>query len=441
MEIYSVYESTHNDVRKLVVEYEGPDGTPAQGSVTQDDARFTELKRYISDYFMGDHDDQEWRDEVVEQIHELFDRTSAIARRMETIESFTDRHFSVDEGVVYLDGEELNDSLSAHIMRLIDEEGSDPRTNEKWDAFSKFVSNLYDNMDEFVRDQLFSWMDSQRDFDKSFTITSDGCFLGYKGVTKNADGDLVSVNSGNARVLDNGEITVYRNSQIPNKIGTTVFMPRREVTNDPQVGCSQGLHVGTANYARGWGSGGALLLVKVNPRDVVSVPVECDAQKLRTASYTILDKVEDLIKDSTYFEYYSEYDDWGEEVDDYMDDGMEMGDDRRSYAESASGHKDQEPEKETIPAWKKALMDAGVFGDPSADRRGKARSVRESMSDEGLAAKYRQGAGSPLDADDAESIDRFRQRRDGGKSEGGSESMIPEKSIEELKDFLRSLFK
>ena len=65
-------------------------------------------------------------------------------------------------------------------------------------------------------------------------------------------------------------------------------MPRGEVQHDPESGCSTGLHVGTYAYAQGYARA-ALLTVHVNPRDVVSVPTDCDAEKMRVCRYVVSD--------------------------------------------------------------------------------------------------------------------------------------------------------
>ena len=64
----------------------------------------------------------------------------------------------------------------------------------------------------------------------NFPLTEDGCFLGYKAINP----DWTDIHSG----------------EIDNSIGTTVTMPRAEVTFDPELACSAGLHVGTYEYAR-----------------------------------------------------------------------------------------------------------------------------------------------------------------------------------------------
>jgi acyl carrier protein len=46
------------------------------------------------------------------------------------------------------------------------------------------------------------------------------------------------------------------------------------------------LHVGSLEYAKGWGQ--RVVLVEVDPADVVSVPSECSCQKLRCCKYVVL---------------------------------------------------------------------------------------------------------------------------------------------------------
>lgn len=66
-------------------------------------------------------------------------------------------------------------------------------------------------------------------------------------------------------------------------------MPRSQVTADSGIGCSAGLHVGTWDYAVTFlGHDTPVLAVLVSPRDVVSVPTDCDAQKMRVCRYQVL---------------------------------------------------------------------------------------------------------------------------------------------------------
>jgi len=72
-----------------------------------------------------------------------------------------------------------------------------------------------------------------------------------------------------------------------NKPGATISMPREKVDADRRNTCSRGLHVAAWDYAQGF-RGTRLLLVKVNPRDVVAVPPDYNEQKMRVCKYLVL---------------------------------------------------------------------------------------------------------------------------------------------------------
>lgn len=66
---------------------------------------------------------------------------------------------------------------------------------------------------------------------------------------------------------------------VPYPVGATVWMPRDLVSDDRNSACSVGLHVGTYCYAERFSE--QMLVVLVDPADVVSVPTDSNAQKMR----------------------------------------------------------------------------------------------------------------------------------------------------------------
>lgn len=177
-----------------------------------------------------------------------------------------DERVSIQDNVVYFDGEVVNDVLTRQILRF-HREGRDPS------GLVRFLERIQDNPSRRAREVLFKWVD-----DRDLTITPDGTFIGWKGVGD----DMRSKFSGDAFV-DGVE---YKGQQIPNEVGSVVSMPRTEVMDDPNSDCSYGLHVGTYNYAKGFGS--VLLEVEVGPEHVVSVPSGSESWKIRTCEYTVL---------------------------------------------------------------------------------------------------------------------------------------------------------
>ena len=109
-------------------------------------------------------------------------------------------------------------------------------------------------------------------------ITEKGFFLGYKGVAN----DYMDIHS----------------HKFSNKPGNVLYMKRNEVCDDADQGCSYGFHVGSYEYARDWaGSGGHVVIVEVDPADVVSSPKDCSFQTLRTCRYRVICEAQGLLTD------------------------------------------------------------------------------------------------------------------------------------------------
>jgi hypothetical protein len=207
-------------------------------------------------------------------VADLFDASVAVA---EAFESVTER-VSIANGEVYFDGDPADDSVANQIVRVL-AEGGDAR------SLALFMEKVAANPSDRSREQLFDWLRA-----RDFTITPDGNIIAYKGV----NADLTSIHQGKAVV--NGQAV---DGPVPNSIGAVVEFPRSEVDDNPAAACSRGLHVGTFDYAEGFGRGTVLTTI-VNPRDVVSVPSDSGTQKVRVCRYTVLAKTETVIQSAVY---------------------------------------------------------------------------------------------------------------------------------------------
>ena len=76
--------------------------------------------------------------------------------------------------------------------------------------------------------------------------------------------------------------------RIFNGLNEEIEVRRWDVDDNRQNGCSYGLHVGSLDYAQGFAQG-QVVVVKVNPKDVVSVPEDCGCQKCRVCAYKVVD--------------------------------------------------------------------------------------------------------------------------------------------------------
>jgi len=142
--------------------------------------------------------------------------------------------------------------------------------------YSRFVERLEQNPSFRAREEFARFADYEE-----LPIDEEGFVYAWRGLL----GDYYSRSGNlNTRVLKG---KVNASGQILNEIGAEIEVERADVDDNCNRTCSQGLHVGSLNYARGW-SGGKLVLVKFDPKDVVSVPTDCNGQKCRVCRYWVL---------------------------------------------------------------------------------------------------------------------------------------------------------
>lgn len=227
---------------------------------------------------------------------------------------WVERQISVGEynltpyGLMNSNGDEIDTSLSKKLSKVL---GEDPENEDRIRAMVRFLIRAKENPSMPDADKLYRWI-----FSEKLTLTPDGHFLGYKSVAKNpsSGGKDIKLPNGDveredyAYTMHDGDIYwshfngggitngVEFPGQVPQWVGAVVEMPRDKVDDRGHVECSVGLHVGTYGYASQFyaGHNSQLLLVKVDPKDVVSVP-DYDFTKLRACRYTVVGEIEDIL--------------------------------------------------------------------------------------------------------------------------------------------------
>ena len=144
-----------------------------------------------------------------------------------------------------------------------------------------FIENLMFNPSKNSVDQLYTFLSY-----KSLPLTETGNIIGYKGVGAN----YYSKHGNKNTIVITG--TVEENGCILNKVGETIEVARNCVDDNKDNHCSNGLHIGSYDYAKDWaGNDGHLMMVEFNPCDAVSVPTDCNFQKLRVSKYKVIGEV------------------------------------------------------------------------------------------------------------------------------------------------------
>lgn len=200
-------------------------------------------------------------DEVISAIREerYGDIPNLISPAQRVIE-FSEGNIDVRDGVVFINNEEVPSELSARIIKFADQD-------LPYMPLVKFFENLSKNPSYRSVQQTFKFLEANH-----YPLTPDGCFVAYKKVRE----DFLD---GYSKKFDNSP-------------GKVVSMPRNKVDEDPDRTCSYGLHVASYQYAHGY-SGQVMVEVKVNPKDVVAVPSDYSAAKMRVCEYIVLGVAEE----------------------------------------------------------------------------------------------------------------------------------------------------
>lgn len=181
-----------------------------------------------------------------------------------------------------------------------------------------FLENLLKNPSNRSKNELPDFLAN-----KNLPFTEDGCFLAYKSV----DSNYWSKRGGELKLTSG---TVNESGKIFNGVGEVIRCNRSEVDDERGNECSHGLHVGGLEYSGPNGfyyqPGDKIVIVKVNPADVVSVPKDHQAQKVRVCAYTVIGEYTNPLRsEAVKTENYSaEEDNWD---DDYEDEDEDDSDD------------------------------------------------------------------------------------------------------------------
>jgi hypothetical protein len=132
------------------------------------------------------------------------------------------------------------------------------------DPMVLFMHNLMKNPSKRSVDELYGFLEKN-----SLPITPDGYFLAYKKVRK----DFKDIHSG---TMDNSP-------------GTVVEMERNQVDDNKDQTCSTGLHFCGLSYLDHFGgSDSRVVIVKIDPADVVSIPSDYNGAKGRACRYEVI---------------------------------------------------------------------------------------------------------------------------------------------------------
>jgi hypothetical protein len=168
-------------------------------------------------------------------------------------------NIAIEGDKLFWKGEELHSSLSVRMIRML-QDGFDIK------PMVAFMENLMLNPSKRAVTELYGFLEKN-----NLPITPDGSFLAYKKIRQ----DYKDCHSGT----------------MDNSVGKVVEMERNRVDDDQNRTCSTGLHFCSRDYLAHFG-GERIVIVKINPRDVVAIPNDYADSKGRACRYEVIDEID-----------------------------------------------------------------------------------------------------------------------------------------------------
>ena len=198
----------------------------------------------------------------------------------------------VKDGNLYVFGDPIHSTIAKRVISFI-EHGLDCV------HLFKFILKLNMNPSKRAVDELYTFLEH-----RALPVTDNGNFLAYKAVR--------------------ADYTDKYSGKFLNTIDSVLEMPRNKVDDNKENGCSYGFHAGSVDYAKNFmDRDGHLMLVEINPADVVSIPTDCQFQKLRTCKYKVVGEYEIDLNDPVYASRFQT--DQDDDVDVWNDEEEEDG--------------------------------------------------------------------------------------------------------------------
>lgn len=223
----------------------------------------------VKEILTGIIEDEVTDDALIAKAEELIEEVLSKKKQIEGASLKNGDRLEVRDNTVYFirasDGVEyeLEDGLTDRLLEIL-------KKKESATVMLRFLANMYQNTSRSAIHGLFGFLKAN-----DLPFTPDGHFLAYKKVRY----DYFDIHSGT----------------FDNSIGKTAEMPRNKVDDNPDKTCSTGLHICSKDYLPHYGSSDSkvnrVIVCKVNPADVVSVPRDYNNAKMRCCRYEVVDEL------------------------------------------------------------------------------------------------------------------------------------------------------
>jgi len=238
--------------------------------------------------------------------------------------NYSNGHVTISDNKVMWNGTEMHNSLTTRMVEML-------REGFPIDPMVAFMGNLMQNQSYRAINELYGFLEKN-----NLPITPEGHFLAYKKVRDS----YFDVHSNTVCNKPASEFTQQELESMPMTVNsvtvdvvldngcasgkkvTVVTMPRNAVDDNKDRTCSSGLHFCSREYLDNFG-GQRIVILKINPRDVVSIPSDYNNSKGRTCRYEIVGELA-VDPSKAFTRSVQDYPSWDEDnIDPYDDDNRD----------------------------------------------------------------------------------------------------------------------
>lgn len=159
-----------------------------------------------------------------------------------------------EAGKILYRGKPLRGAIVSRLLNMLED-------NFDVAPMLSFVDNLMSNPSVTAQDELYGFMEAN-----NLPITDDGHFIAWKRV--------------------NTDMTSFYDGSTEHVFGQVLSMDRDLCDSQRDNTCSSGLHFCSERYLPSYHGGkGRVLILKINPKDVVSIPSDYNNAKGRACAY------------------------------------------------------------------------------------------------------------------------------------------------------------
>lgn len=163
-----------------------------------------------------------------------------------------------EAGVVLYNGTEVDDVIADHILEMLADD---------FDIMPmvKLLGRIMSNPSERARKETYGWIRHN-----GMTITEEGFIVAWK------------------RVKD--DFTSFYDNKTMHTVGERTVLDRSQCDQDSTNTCSRGLHFCSHAYLPQYMSGrGQVLMLELDPADIVAIPTDYQFSKGRACGYKVVD--------------------------------------------------------------------------------------------------------------------------------------------------------